>query len=77
MVGTLRAASTKKQNNNRDTIMKKTYIVPSVEVIKVDVANVMATSMAINEATVDTSDLGQQLSRELENSMKAWEQTSW
>ena len=57
--------------------MKKTYIAPSVEVIKVDVANVMATSMAINDGTVDTSDLGQQLSRELENSMKAWEQTSW
>ena len=58
--------------------MKKTYIAPSVEVIKVDVANVMATSMTIvNEGTVDTGDLGQQLSRELENSMKAWDQTSW
>ena len=58
--------------------MKKTYIAPSVEVIKVDVANVMATSMAIvNEGTVDTGDLGQKLSRELENSMKAWDQTSW
>ena len=58
--------------------MKKTYIAPSVEVIKVDVANVMATSMAIvNEGTVDTSSVGEQLSRELENSMKAWEQTSW
>ena len=56
--------------------MKKTYIAPSVEVIKVDVANVMATSMAINDDTVDTN-IGQQLSRELENSMKAWEQTSW
>jgi hypothetical protein len=58
--------------------MKKTYIAPSVEVIKVDVANVMATSMAIvNEGTVDTSNIGEQLSRELENSMKAWDQTSW
>ena len=58
--------------------MKKTYIAPSVEVIKVDVANVMATSMAIvNEGTVDTSSVGEQLSRELENSMKAWDQTSW
>ena len=67
-----------KQNNNRYTIMKKTYIAPSVEVIKVDVANVMATSMAIvNEGTVDTSNIGEQLSRELENSMKAWDQTSW
>ena len=43
--------------------MKKTYIAPSVEVIKVDVANVMATSMVINEATVDTS-AGEQLSRD-------------
>ena len=44
--------------------MKKTYIAPSVEVIKVDVANVMAISMVINEATtVDTSD-GEQLSRD-------------
>ena len=57
--------------------MKKTYIAPSVEVIKVDVANVMATSMAINDDTVNTSNIGEQLSRELENSMKAWEQTSW
>ena len=66
-----------KQNNNRDTIMKKTYIAPSVEVIKVDVANVMATSMAINEGTVVDTSVGEQLSRELENSMKAWDQTSW
>ena len=57
--------------------MKKTYIAPSVEVIKVDVANVMATSMAINEGTVVDTSVGEQLSRELENSMKAWEQTSW
>ena len=57
--------------------MKKTYIAPSVEVIKVDVANVMATSMAINDETVNTSNIGEQLSRELENSMKAWDQTSW
>ena len=56
--------------------MKKTYIAPSVEVIKVDVANVMATSMAIvNEGTVVDTSVGEQLSRELENSMKAWEQT--
>ena len=58
--------------------MKKTYIAPSVEVIKVDVANLMATSMTIvNEGAVDTSSVGEQLSRELENSMKAWDQTSW
>ena len=56
--------------------MKKTYIAPSMEVIKVDVANVMATSMAIdNTSVVNTGNVGEQLSRELENSMKLWEQT--
>ena len=55
--------------------MKKTYIAPSMEVIKVDVANVMATSMAIdNTSVVNTGNVGEQLSRELENSMKLWEQ---
>ena len=55
--------------------MKKTYIAPSMEVIKVDVANVMATSMVIdNNSVVDTGNIGDQLSRELENSMKLWEQ---
>ena len=45
--------------------MKKTYIAPSVEVIKVDVANVMATSiMGINEATTVDTSAGEQLSRD-------------
>ena len=52
--------------------MKKTYITPSMEVIKVQVANVMATSMPISNDAVDVTD---QLSRELENSIKALEQT--
>ena len=51
--------------------MKKTYVTPSMEVIKVQVANVMATSMPINNDAVDVTD---QLSRELENSIKALEQ---
>ena len=51
--------------------MKKTYITPSMEVIKVQVANVMATSMPISNDAVDVTD---QLSRELENSIKALEQ---
>ena len=55
--------------------MKKTYIAPSMDVIKVQVANVMATSsLPISSETVDTN-VTDQLSRELENSMKAWEQT--
>ena len=44
--------------------MKKTYITPSVETIKVSAVNMLAASMIINkERTVDTSD-GEQLGRE-------------
>ena len=44
--------------------MKKTYIAPSVEVIKVNAVNMLATSsFEISETTVDTSD-GEQLSRD-------------
>ena len=75
MVGTQPLRPPNKQNNNRNTTMKKTYIAPSMDVIKVQVANVMATSsMPISNETVDTN-VTDQLSRELENSMKAWEQT--
>lgn len=37
--------------------MKKTYISPSMEVIKVQVANVMAASMAIDNGTSVDSDI--------------------
>ena len=75
MVGTQLLRPPNKQNNNRNTTMKKTYIAPSMDVIKVQVANVMATSsLPISNETVDTN-VTDQLSRELENSMKAWEQT--
>ena len=44
--------------------MKKTYITPSVETIKVSAVNMLATSLIINkERTVDTS-AGDQLGRE-------------
>ena len=44
--------------------MKKTYITPSVETIKVSAVNMLAASMIINrERTVDTSN-GEQLGRE-------------
>ncbi len=43
--------------------MKKTYIAPSVEVIKVGAISMLAASMRINDTTVDTSD-GGQLGRE-------------
>jgi hypothetical protein len=44
--------------------MKKTYIAPSVEVIKVGTISMLAASMGINETTVDTSVEGGQLGRE-------------
>ena len=52
-------------------IMRKTYITPSVEVIKVDVANMMATSMPIVDGTtVDTNNVTDQLSREMNRSIE-------
>ena len=40
--------------------MKKTYIAPSVEVIKVGAISMLAASMGINDKEVDTSvDCGQ------------------
>ena len=44
--------------------MKKTYIAPSVEVIKVGAISMLATSMGINDTEVDTSVEGGQLGRE-------------
>ena len=44
--------------------MKKTYITPSVETIKVSAVNMLAASMRISEDTVNTSDAGVQLGRE-------------
>ena len=51
--------------------MKKTYMSPSVEVIKVDVANMMATSMPIVDGTeVNTNNVADQLSREMNRSIE-------
>ena len=47
---------------------------PSVEVIKVDVANMMATSMPIVDGTVNTNNVADQLSREMNRSVKLLEQ---
>ena len=44
--------------------MKKTYITPSVETIKVSAVNMLAASLGINEETVDTSVADVQLGRE-------------
>ena len=51
-------------NDKNDKDMKKTYITPEVEVIKVDVVNILAESVVIDsDKYVDTSD-GGQLGRE-------------
>ena len=47
--------------------MKKTYITPSVETIKVSAVNMLAASVmsiSINDKEVNTSDAGVQLGRE-------------
>ena len=56
--------------------MKKTYIAPSVEVIKVGAISMLAASMGLNETTVDTSVDGGQLGREdnTPSSPNLWDQ---
>ena len=44
--------------------MKKMYITPEVEEIKVNAMNMLATSLGVNEESVDTSGDGVQLGRE-------------
>ena len=44
--------------------MKKTYITPSVETIKVSAVNMLAASLQINNTEVDTSVASVQLGRE-------------
>lgn len=44
--------------------MKKTYITPEMEVIKVGAVSMLAASMGVNEDAVDTSGNGVQLGRE-------------
>jgi hypothetical protein len=51
--------------------MKKAYMAPAVEVIKVDTVNMMATSvLGFGSTSVDTSTSGVQLGRELTNGVK-------
>ena len=55
--------------------MKKTYITPSVEVIKVGAISMLAASMRINDDEVNTSVDGVQLGREdRPNNPNLWEQ---
>lgn len=44
--------------------MKKTYITPEMEVIKVGAVSMLAASLGVNEDAVDTSGDGVQLGRE-------------
>jgi hypothetical protein len=44
--------------------MKKTYITPSVETIKVSAVNMLAASLRISGEAVNTSEDGVQLGRE-------------
>ena len=44
--------------------MKKIYITPSVETIKVSAVNMLAASLLINGTEVDTTSEGGQLGRE-------------
>ena len=55
--------------------MKKTYIAPEVELIKVGTVSMLATSMGISDKEVDTSN-GGQLGREdnTPSSPNLWEQ---
>ena len=57
-----RRAVSLQQDKNINTIMKKTYIAPEVEEIKVNVANMMASSLGINDTEVDANE--EQLGRE-------------
>ena len=50
--------------------MKKTYMAPAVEVIKVDTVNIMAASLGVSSHEVDTSIDDVQLGREMSFGVK-------
>lgn len=50
--------------------MNKTYMAPAVEVIKVDVANMMAASARLFDTELGTSTSGVQLGNEISNGAK-------
>ena len=54
--------------------MKKTYIEPSVEVIKMELACMLATSFKLDDTTVDTSEGGQLGREERPSRPNVWEQ---
>ena len=63
------------KQKNIKTIMKKTYIAPEVEEIKVNVVNMLAASMGISDTEVDTSEDDVQKGREEKRSAGSlWDQ---
>ena len=70
-----RRAVSLQTNKNIKTIMKKTYIAPEVEEIKVNVVNMLAASMGISDTEVDTSEDDVQKGREEKRSAGSlWDQ---
>ena len=70
-----RCAVSLRTNKNIKTIMKKTYIAPEVEEIKVNVVNMLAASMGISDTEVDTSEDDVQKGREEKRSAGSlWDQ---
>ena len=70
-----RRAVSLRTNKNIKTIMKKTYIAPEVEEIKVNVVNMLAASMGISDTEVDTSEDDVQKGREEKRSAGSlWDQ---
>ena len=66
--------SAHRKQKNIKTIMKKTYIAPYVELIKVNAVNMLAASMGISEDEVNTSEEGvQENRREGLSSKSVWE----
>ena len=70
-----RSAVSLQANKNIKTIMKKTYIAPEVEEIKVNAVNMLAASMGISDTEVDTSEDDVQKGREEKRSAGSlWDQ---
>ena len=70
-----RRAVSLQTNKNIKTIMKKTYIAPEVEEIKVNAVNMLAASMGISDTEVDTSEDDVQKGREEKRSAGSlWDQ---
>ena len=72
-----RSAVSLQANKNIKTIMKKTYIAPEVEEIKVNAVNMLAASMGISDTEVDTSEDDVQKGREEKRSAGSLWDPQW